>query len=291
MLSVPAKCSAGYVPTALSSVAGRGDVALRSRTRGSRRPAHRRPLRGYRHGRASTPLAYAGRVDCGNVKVRRPLGGATRCVWTILAGLVAIVVVAACGASRSLPHSRAHTLSCGLNATPASLVSRIAAASPGQVVCLASGDYSSFTGTSKSAPGITITSAPGATVTFDSGIRLNLSSVQNFTLDGTGGGGTMTVGGELDMETTRDVLQDKPVNLTFQHINFAAGGNVVIEGPENSNITFNRDTFVDGNANTACTTLGAQFFLLYQTATATTLSGVTVENSVFVAPRRSLEPE
>ena len=61
----------------------------------------------------------------------------------------------------------------------------MAAASAGEVVCLASGDYSGFAGTSKPAPGITITAAPGATVTFGSGIKLNLSSVQNFTLDGT----------------------------------------------------------------------------------------------------------
>ena len=161
---------------------------------------------------------------------------------------------------------------------------QIAAANPGQVVCLASGDYSSFIGTSKSAPGIWITSAPGATVAFNSGIRLNLSNVQNFTLDGTGGGGTMTVGGELDMETSTDALLNKALNLTFQNINFATGGNVLVRGPENSNITFNRDTFVDGNSNSGCTSLGAQFYLLYRTATSTTQSGVTVENSVLIAP-------
>ena len=185
--------------------------------------------------------------------------------------------------------------SCNLNATTSNFVSQIAAASPGQTVCLASGDYSSFTGTSKSSPGITITSAPGATVTFNSGITLNLSSVQNFTLDGTAGGGTMSIGGQLDMETTEDALQNKALNLTFQNINFAAGGNVLIKGPENSNITFNRDTFVDGNANSACTGLGAQFFLLYSTATSTTQSGVTLENSLMVAsgdlwnPNRAIE--
>ena len=68
---------------------------------------------------------------------------------------------------------------------------------------MASGDYSGFAGTSKSAPGITITSAPGAAVTFNSGMRLNPSSVQNFTLDGTGGGGTMTVGGDAGHQWAR----------------------------------------------------------------------------------------
>ena len=166
-------------------------------------------------------------------------------------------------------------------------MSALAAASPGEVVCLASGDYSGFTGTSKSAPGITITSAPGAAVTFNSGIRLNLSSVQNFTLDGAGGGGTMTVGGEVDMETSGDALQNKALNITLQNINFAAGGNVLISGPENSNVTFNRDTFVNGNAQCVgggATGTTAQFLLPYATATSATPSGVTVANSVFVSP-------
>ena len=178
-------------------------------------------------------------------------------------------------------------LSCNLNATTSSFATQIADATPGQVVCLASGDYSSFTGTSKSAPGITITAAPGATVTFNSGMSLNLSSVQNFTLDGTGGGGTMTVGGALNLSTSGG-LQSKALNLTFQNIAFTASSNaVMIEGPENSNIVFNRDTFIDGNA--ACnggspSTVGAEFMLDYGTSGGTTPSGVTLENSVFVAP-------
>ena len=159
-------------------------------------------------------------------------------------------------------------MSCNLNATTSNFTTQIADATPGQVVCLASGDYSSFTGTSKSAPGITITSAPGATVTFNSGMNLNLSSVQNFTLDGTGGGGTMTVGGELDLSTSGGA-SNKALNLTFQNIAFTASSNaVLIDGPENSNIVFDRDTFMDGNA--ACnggspSTVGAQFMLDYGT--------------------------
>ena len=192
-------------------------------------------------------------------------------------------------------------LSCDLNATTSNFASQIAAANPGQVVCLASGDYSGFAGTSKSAPGVTITSAPNATVTFNSGMNINLSNVQNFTLDGTGGGGTMTVGGGLNLTTSGGSLQNKALNLTFQNIAFTASFNAVeIEGPENSNIVFNRDTFVAGNA--ACsggspTTLGAQFMLSYKTATATTQSGVTLENSVLVAsgdlwnPNRAMESE
>ena len=175
-------------------------------------------------------------------------------------------------------------LQCNLNATTSSLVSQVAAAAPGQVVCLASGDYSGFTGTSKSAPGITITSGPGAAVTFNSGMRLNPSNVQNFTLDGTGGGGTMTVGGLVDIVGAG---LDKALNMTFQNMAFAASdGNVVVDGPENSNITFNRDTFVDANA--ACSGGSATgysgIFYVDSAGSSTTPTGLTVENSVFVAP-------
>jgi hypothetical protein len=155
-------------------------------------------------------------------------------------------------------------------------------------VCLASGDYRGFVGVSKPAPGLTITSAPGANVTFSSGIALDLSAVRNFTLDGMGGGGTLSVGGVLDMETRDGALQDQALNLTFENVNFLAGASVLIRGPENGNIVFDRDTFVAGNANCmnggSPSGLSGIFNLLYSTATPTTPSGVTVENSVFVAP-------
>ena len=185
-------------------------------------------------------------------------------------------------------------LACDLNATTANLSTQLTAATPGQVVCLASGNYTSFAGVSKTSPGITITAQPGAAVTFNSGITLNLSTVQNFTLDGTAAGGTMTLGGELDMETSGDVLLNKALNLNFQNLNFVAGADIELVGPENSNITFNRDTFVAGNA--ACSGGNAvgityQIRTAYTTATDTTPSGITVENSVFVAPGDLWNPD
>lgn len=98
----------------------------------------------------------------------------------------------------------------------------------------------------------------------------------------------MSVAGGLDMETRDGALQDKALNLTFENIDFVSGASVLVRGPENGNIVFDRDTFVAGNAN--CTNGGSPsgpsgiFNLLYSTATPTTPSGVTVENSVFVAP-------
>jgi large repetitive protein len=226
------------------------------------------------------------------------ISGATSSTYTLQASDVGSTirsVVTATNAGGSTPASAPATsavastvggLSCSLNATTSNFATVIADASPGQVVCLASGDYSGFAGTSKSSPGITITSAPGAVVTFNSGMSLDLSDVQNFTLDGTGGGGTMSVGGLVDMETNSDAFQNEALNLTFQNMSFsAADGNVLLQGEENSNITFNRDTFVDANAKCSggsATGLSGIFYV-QPTSSPTTQTGLTVENSIFVA--------
>ena len=164
-------------------------------------------------------------------------------------------------------------LTCNLSATTSNYASQISAASPGQVVCLASGDYSGFTGTSKASPGVTITSAPGAAVTFNSGMSWNMSGVQNFTLDGTGGGGTMTVGGTLDMETSQDAEQVKALNITIQNIAFKASNpSVIFQGPEQSNVTFNRDTFVAGNSS--CPAGYSGIFYVINAGSSTTQTGL-----------------
>ena len=179
-------------------------------------------------------------------------------------------------------------LRCDVNATTSNVTTQITNATAGQVVCLASGDYSGFSGTSKSAPGITITAAPGATVTFNSGMRLNLSSVQNFTLDGTGGGGTMTVGGLLDMETSGDALQNKALNLDVPESRFHGGWRCDLSrAPRTPTSRSTATRSWTGNAGcngTSATGVTYQFLLPYQTATATTPSGLTIESSVFVAP-------
>jgi large repetitive protein len=226
------------------------------------------------------------------------ISGATSSSYTLqssdVGDTIDVVVRATnAGGSASATSAKTGTVSavsgsgCDLSATTSNYAAQVAAASPGQTVCLASGDYTGFTGTSKSAPGITITAAAGAVVTFNSGMRLNPSNVQNFTLDGTAGGGKMTVGGLVDIETSGDAALNKALNLTFQNLAFTArDGNVVLDGPENSNITFNRDTFVDANA--ACSggssTGYSGIFYVDNAGSPTTQTGLTVENSVFVAP-------
>ena len=248
---------------------------------------------------SGSPTSYAYQwQDCTSSTCSN-ISGATGSSYTLqssdVGDTIDVVVTAAnANGSASATSGKTGTVSavsgsiCNLNATASNFAAQIAAASPGQVVCLASGDYSGFTGTSKAAPGITITSAPGAAVTFNSGMTLNMSTSQNFTLDGTAGGGTMSVGGTLDLETRSDAEQIKALNLTFQNLSFPTGNlpNVILFGPEQANIAFNRDTFVDGNG--ACSNgngLGRPGnFYVYNTGTPTTQTGLTVENSVFVAP-------
>lgn len=68
-------------------------------------------------------------------------------------------------------------LTCNLNATTANFAAQVSAATAGQVVCLATGNYGTWTGTNKA---ITITKQPGATPT----MYINFgSSASGFTLD------------------------------------------------------------------------------------------------------------
>ena len=60
------------------------------------------------------------------------------------------------------------TVVCDRNATPATFAAQVAAATPGQTICLASGNYGTWTGTNKA---ITIRAAPGANPVI--GLNLN----------------------------------------------------------------------------------------------------------------------
>jgi hypothetical protein len=54
---------------------------------------------------------------------------------------------------------------CDLNATTANFASQLAAAQPGQTLCLASGSYGAFAGVTKASPGVTLMAASGAKAT------------------------------------------------------------------------------------------------------------------------------
>lgn len=108
---------------------------------------------------------------------------------------------------------------CSLNATPSNFAAQVAAASSGQTICLASGNYGTWSGTNKA---ITIKAADGASpqmkVSFGSGDA-------NFTLDGMVG-----MGGDV-----RDAS-----NVTIQNSVFTSP--IDFQG-NNQNVVLDRSTF------------------------------------------------
>ncbi len=85
--------------------------------------------------------------------------------------------------------STAASTGCDLNATTGNLASQVAAAQPGQTVCLASGSYGTFTGAAKSGR-VTVEPAPGASVDMSvvfngaSNITVTGVTLDNATLEG-----------------------------------------------------------------------------------------------------------
>jgi hypothetical protein len=229
------------------------------------------------------PTSYAYQwMDCGSSGNNcANINGATSSGYTLAqsdVGQTIRVAVTATNASGSASATSAPTgvvqssgsgsAGCDLNATPSNFAAQVAAASPGQVVCLASGDYGSWPGTSKSAPGITVTAAPGATVNFSGGLQIsNLANAQNFTLDGSAGGGTMTLaGGEVQGNTTT------ARNITLQ--NLALTAPLSIDGATNANIVLNAITAFNINDTDPVNCTGSSYRL------GGSASGVTLENSI-----------
>src|SRR5919204_189503 len=107
-----------------------------------------------------------------------------RLVGICLAGALGVV-----GVSIGAGGSATAASTCDLSATPSSFASALSSASAGQTICLASGSYGTFAGTSKQ---VTIAAADGASPT----MKVNFASGDaNFTLDGmTGMGGTISAG-------------------------------------------------------------------------------------------------
>jgi hypothetical protein len=144
--------------------------------------------------------------------------------------------------------------SCDLNATTSNFSSQVSAASAGQTICLASGNYGTWGGTSKA---ITVAAAPNATPT----MQLSFGSGDSgFTISGIGG-----MGGEMDSGAK---------NITIE--NSAFTDPIVFNGVSNANLVLDGDTFLNIN-NPGCTGQPARIHL-YNSSGQT---GVTVENSLF----------
>ncbi|MBC7632090.1 MAG: right-handed parallel beta-helix repeat-containing protein [Flavobacterium sp.] len=145
---------------------------------------------------------------------------------------------------------------CDRSATNAStLATQFAAASGGQTICLATGNYGSFTGSAKSGM-VTLRALDGATVNLD----VNFRGARNITLDG------LTIAEALMYDTTQQI--------TIRNSRFT--GFVIIDGVANADILLDHNTHVVIVKCSGC--WAGRISLPYGSATP---SGVTVQNSTF----------
>ena len=181
---------------------------------------------------------------------------------TCLAIMLALVV-AGCGGgahatrtqTRAQSSAPKQTNPCSRNATPRSFKSTIAAAKPGDTVCLASGDYGNWSGTDKA---ITVAASPAAVAQ----LRFSFGpGARGFTMTGLRGmGGTISKGASA---------------ITIKDSAFASA--VAIDGLAHADITFDHDTFKN-MSNPGCEGQPARIHLEYSSVNP---SGVLVENSQF----------
>lgn len=155
---------------------------------------------------------------------------------------------------------------CTTTATPSTFASAVTAASAGDVVCLASGAYGTWSGTAKQ---VTITPADGAAVTM-AGSFANGDSA--FTINGTNGAGRITMTG-LDVTGTPG-----PTKIAVVYTRFT--GNVHVDGPtstDHANILLDHDDLSWNSVYSSSSGEAAKIRLPYNAAGH---SGVTVSNSL-----------
>jgi hypothetical protein len=142
---------------------------------------------------------------------------------------------------------------CDVNATPSSFASQVSAASAGQVICLASGNYGTWNGVDKA---ITIKAAAGATpvmrVKFD-------SSVGGFILDGMNGMGGMSV--NTQSFTIKNSVFTDTIDIEVTHGNILLDHNTHDWHAVYGNGSYNAKLRVENDTGAT--------------------SGVTVQNSTF----------
>lgn len=153
---------------------------------------------------------------------------------------------------------------CNLNATTATFAAQLSAASAGQIICLAAGNYGTFAGTNKA---VTIRAQSGATVTMAFDFRANDAG---FTLDG------LTIpGGNISGNSSNYSDATNPKNITIKNSTFTAAVN--IEYIANANILFDGNTHNNIDNDASCTSAPARIWLSYGSNTP---SGVTIKNSL-----------
>ena len=190
--------------------------------------------------------------------------------------VVAVGVVVLIGAVLIWGGSRARAAGrCTVSVTPSTFASAVSSAAPGATICLASGDYGTWSGTDKA---ITITPVAGATPQMGISFR---SAAHEFTIDGGMASFTQPWGLEISHESSPDISNGAS-NITIENTNIAVG--LDLDSLANSNVAFNHDLFHDLNGLhwTAGLHLGWS---------ANTPSGVTVENSLFRDHERGCDPD
>ena len=151
-------------------------------------------------------------------------------------------------------------ITCSSYATTANFKSQVSAAATGQTLCLASGDYGTWSGTNKA---ITVAAAPGASPTMN--IEFG-SGASGFTLYG-----MSEMGGDITSGAS---------NITI--VNSVFTDPLVITGLSNANIMLNHDSFNGQEMSSNCSGQPARIHVAYNNGS--TPTGVTVENSTFVDP-------
>jgi hypothetical protein len=173
--------------------------------------------------------------------------------------------------------ARAYGQGCNLTATTATFAAQLSAATPGQTLCLATGNYGTFTGASKASPGVTIKPSAGASPTMIIQFATPSPAITGLIFDGTGG--TFTISTGYISGPTHDV--------TFR------GGIIIREldfylGPNNnacgSCAQFNNANIVLDGANIQAVGEAGGFegrITIVSGAVQTVDAGITIKNSEF----------
>jgi hypothetical protein len=135
----------------------------------------------------------------------------------------------------------------------------VAAAQPGQTVCLASGSYGTFTGAAKSGM-VTIKPASGANVR----MGLDWNNVTFITVTGVTITDALILGNSHDLAITYSTVTPGSIHLLTDQFNHA-------------NILIDHDSF----PNTIATSGEGRVWTDYNTVNTTNIIGVTVSNSLF----------
>jgi hypothetical protein len=180
-----------------------------------------------RSSRASYPFAAAGD------RLRRLRASV---IGAVCLAALGICVASGAWLAQAAGAARAASTTCDLNASTSNLGAEIAAAQPGQTVCLASGSYGTVTGAAKPGPApVTIEPAPGASV--DMTVAFN------------GASNLVVTGVTLDNATVQGATHD----VTLSYSTVASSGQIAIypdQMTSASNIVIDHDTLVNQSCGT-----------------------------------------